>query len=147
MSILISVLYISCNNASTCDNEIESVVNTAYYIQSENEYKNVAIKGMSIWGHGVNDSLLQEESDSVPTIALPLRVDADNSVFLLKKEEKMDTIMMFYSTSEIFESPQCGFNYRFTLDSILHTENVIDSISIINNDIYNEYKQNIEIYF
>ena len=58
-----------------------------------------------------------------------------------------DTITFYYQRNRQFLSNACGFTYFYTIDSVLSTRHIIDSLHITNNTVTNNVNtKHLEVY-
>ncbi|MCQ2310794.1 MAG: DUF6452 family protein [Paludibacteraceae bacterium] len=97
---------------------------------------------LTVQGVG-NDSVLYDNSKAVDKTTLPLRHDADSTVYTLTYHGLTDTLTTHYSSNQIFVSMECGCAYHHAISHIDHTRHWIDSIDVVNDAITREGKTNI----
>jgi hypothetical protein len=98
------------------------------------------------------DSVLYN-NQRLKSASLPLRLDKDTTSFVFNFLTTagvlwtQDTITFVHQNNPHFISEACGFVMYFTLDTVIHTTNRIDSISVNNNKITNDPSENIRMFF
>ncbi|MBQ9339649.1 MAG: hypothetical protein IJS13_04860 [Paludibacteraceae bacterium] len=106
------------------------------------QYNNVG--PMTIHGIG-SDSLLADSAD-VSSIYLPLRKDADSSMYAIEYDGETDTLTITYSRQETFVSLACGCAVFATIDTAYCTTTNIDSIKIANSNVTTQQETHIEVF-
>ena len=108
--------------------------------------KDSTIQGTTIYGVGKsNDSIYKNEP--ARKLFLPLSFNRDTTVFVVFSNALSDTIKFVHTQELEFVSRKCGFVFNFAIDTVIHTETFIDSVSIVNPGVrYNENIENIKIF-
>ena len=104
------------------------------------------LQGTTIYGAGKsNDSIYKNEP--ARKLFLPLSFDSDTTVFVVFSNALHDTIKFVHTKETSFVSRKCGFVFNYEIDTVLHTETFIDSVSIVNSGVrYDENFENIKIF-
>ena len=108
--------------------------------------KDSTLQGTTIYGVGQsNDSIYKNEP--ARKLFLPLSFNNDTTVFVIFSNALSDTIKFVHTKELTFVSRKCGFVFNYEIDTVMHTETFIDSVSIVNSGVrYNENFENIEIF-
>jgi len=144
-------LFVSCTNNSVCD-EVNSSELVARFKTVESGISNdTVISGVTMYGirDGKPDSLLID-SLTLSRIVLPLDSHHKFSRFVVSINEKRDTVKIVHSTDYVMTSYACGFASVFTINSLIFSKRMIDTIEIIDAIVDTEPDQNEEhlwIYF
>lgn len=83
--------------------------------------------------------------------AVPLLLNPDTTFTRLRLEFNLtdtivsDTVTFYHQNSPFFVSMDCGCSMFYTLENVVHTNNIITEIEINNPSITNEKKPNIKI--
>ncbi len=143
LAILFIVIIISCNNDDFCLSNQQSVQAVFYSSNTDEDstVSNVIIKPVDL-----NDTIYNDEE--ISESFLPLSMMSDTSSFVIQILNQKDTIRFVHSKELDFISEECGFIFKFELDTILFTNiSFIDSVSIEYPSIeYNESTSNVKIY-
>lgn len=141
------ILIISCEKDDIC---IEGSDNTKKITIGflDNETKNP--KGISLESvRGIdNDSILEKLEGN--TIKLPLRVNNDKTIYIMKLNSIEDTLEINHFSIHKYLNRSCGFISNFLIKSsteISKNSGWIKKVSIENDSIFNEEKTNIYIHF
>jgi predicted nucleic-acid-binding Zn-ribbon protein len=138
------LLSLSCSPQS-CIDETEALLKSSFY-----DYTTLEVSAPdSLTLHGMEaDSLIYIKSASVKTGKFPLNPSSDNCVFIIKINGITDTIAFRYNSYPHLVSKECGYTFYHNLDTIpSHTMNIIDSISVTNNNITTANEENIQIFY
>lgn len=82
------------------------------------------------------------------SVYLPLHIDADTSKFTINIDEKRtDVLTIWYQRKSQFVSKACGLRTIYINLRETHTADSIKSITINREDILDEYKPGLSIYF
>ncbi len=73
------------------------------------------------------------------SVRYSFRTDTTSTVY--------DTITVHYNSSLHFISNGCGYNYYFGIEKVTHTSNMLDSFAILQPEVTEEFKNNIQFYF
>ena len=82
-------------------------------------------------------------------IGLPLNTAADNSQFILIKDNNPDTLNFSYTRENVFVSKSCGYKtifHQLNLDLQQDSDNWIKRIEINNNEIKTDTITHVKIY-
>ncbi len=142
IAIFIVVLVYACQTNRNCDTK-ESFVKIGFYNGDE---KAVSVEDVSLYGLGREDSLLYE-NQTISSVLMPLSSAVDSASFIFIFGSFTDTITVSYQTNMRFESNQCGFMADYSIDTVYHTKNAIDSMAQVNRIITNENEEHYKIFF
>ncbi len=98
--------------------------------------------------HGFqNDSLLYDTAN-IKSLTLILKLNSDTTIYVLDFLTKgKDTITFVHENSPHYISETCGCTMFYNIDSVIYTSHYIDSLSVINKNIINEPRENIQLFF
>jgi len=108
-----------------------------------NLYTNVALSVDSLTVQGLDtlgilkDSVLYKNQKKLSKISLPLNKFASESRFVIKFNDKTDTITISHTNTNEFLSLECGCLKVHTIDTVLTTGHYIDSVKIVNHSVKN----------
>jgi len=104
------------------------------------------VSGVTIWSTDIDS--LTYDSATVNKTFLPLSMMNDSSQFIIEINKSKDTITFVHSKELSFVSGECGFIFRFEIDTILYSDNsFIDSVVIdYPSIVYGENIENVKIY-
>ncbi|MCK9301041.1 MAG: DUF6452 family protein [Bacteroidales bacterium] len=146
LTLLLFVLQ-GCVNNSNCYESKEVLVYCGFY-SSETD-KAGSIENVSVRGLG-KDSLIYD-SKTLSKFALPLRSDAQESVFIIEIEQSStlfrDSLRLAHSNNEWFISMECGCIVLHTLlEARPGGAGFIDSVRIVDSEIKNALTEHVKIY-
>ena len=148
--ILSTVILESCSSSGCTDNQ--SSIPLAGFYSSDN--KSIQIDSISIGGVSApNDSLILDNT-SAKQVYLPLRSKFNKTSFFIhynqsaiSSVELNDTITFNYKSIPYFVSEECGAMFYYKIESLSHTQHLVDSVVIIDSMITNVDIERIKIYF
>ncbi len=149
---LLTCVVCACDtNEDICLSNQQSIQGMFYssYYDSDNEtdttVANISIVGL-LNGEEV-DSIIYN-NDSIDNCYMPLSMFSDTTRYLVKIKSTSDTITFVHDKELSFISEDCGFIFKFNLDTVFYsTTSFIDSVAIeYKKIIYNETKNNVKIY-
>lgn len=140
-SLLITVS--SCTEES-CNQDTEVLMNAGFY-SAETEEK-ISIDSLDIYGISLSDSMIYSMSN-LNKISLPLNPATSACAFVISNGGRADTIEIFYRSYLEFLSQSCGYIYLHEIEDLVHSENDITDIYIINKSVVPGDEENIQIFF
>lgn len=138
----------SCDD-SECSESVDTIMLVNFYDKTKFTLHNDTL---AVWGLQ-NDSLLQDTTNNLNSLKLPLRMVDTGTTFIFDFVHPRDsfyvtdTIEFMHTNNVHFISEACGCAMFFVLDSIKYTRNYIDSIAINQHEITNELIENIQVFF
>lgn len=92
-----------------------------------------------------------EPGSAIMRIALNPAADSIRYTFRADNTDTnsvMDTITFYYLPKVHFISNNCGYNYYYTINNVVSTKKLFDSLRIINNNVTNDVSvKNVQFYF
>lgn len=139
-----------CSTSGCSDNQT-CVPRAGFYSYSTGS--KITVDSISIGGVGApNDSLLV--TLRAGETQLPLRANYPTVSFFFRYLQKdlqdygvVDTLTIDYTTIPYFADEDCGAMFRYTINDIRHTSNLIDSVAMLDSVITNVDLEQIQIYF
>lgn len=104
------------------------------------------IDSLSVWGLG-SDSVLYDNRKNVTSLLLPLRGDTTITKFLMVLHGSTDTITVYHQNTNTFISLACGCFIYHTIDTVLCSSALLDSVQILNTAVENYEQDNVRLYF
>ncbi len=147
IAILSLVIVISCNSADDfCLSNQQSVQATFYSSSTDNDSTVSDVTIRAINSIAEDDTIYNTEE--VTESFLPLSMINDTTSYVIQILNQKDTISFVHSKELDFISEECGFIFKFEVDTVLHTNiSFIDSVTIeYPSIIYNESTENVKIY-
>ncbi|OQC02816.1 MAG: hypothetical protein BWX77_00993 [Bacteroidetes bacterium ADurb.Bin090] len=145
--LLLSLFLQACVGNPNCYESKEVLVYCGFY--SSETGKAGSIEKVSVRGLG-SDSLIYNDK-TLSKLALPLRSDAQESVFIIEIEQSSivfrDSLSLSHTNNEWFISMECGCIVLHTLlDARPGGASFIDSVCIVNPEIKNAVTEHVKIY-
>ena len=135
----------SCSNIMPCNTQRVRNVEFSFAKISNKTIVGVSIDSVKIKGrNAVNDSVLYDTTLSNGGLALSMHSDT-TTYFLGIKSVYFDTIMFHVKRELSVETSDCGFNYSFTILDGSYTQNLIDSVIVLNRTVSVDIQNNIQI--
>jgi hypothetical protein len=134
----------SCTPES-CVEKTDSLLDVSFYVFSTRKAK--PPDSLTVYGLGFETNKIYSASKQVKFASLPLNSASDNSVFIIKIDNLVDTLSVFYSSYPHLISKECGYTFYHDLDNVVHSRNAIDSVWINNRTVTNLDEENIRIYY
>jgi len=151
---LLLMLFSSCLNEEICEDVSTVPVRIGFYFDDQTQDQPVllAFDSLKIQGLG-NDSIIYDYQYNVSRIELPLNSNTRSSVFLIYYPAPpeidhllVDTLRLYYEVKPTLISMECGFVSFFELTEVVHSRLIIDSISIEETSIINNFDEHIKIF-
>ncbi len=142
---LILITQFACSNSEICLSN-QHAVQVGIVKKLATSDKDTLIDSISVYGVNLqNDSIYKNEKLS--KLFLPLSFTHDTTSFVFTKGTIKDTILFVHSKELDFISGECGYVFKFSLDTIICSKHYVDSVAIAYPNInYNEVIRNVKIY-
>lgn len=144
--IIVLISFFSCEE-KMCEQNTLTLLNIGFFKYISDSDQKLILNNLTVYGIGREDSLLYNNQDGLTNIYLPLSPIYDTSNFVFLIDNNPDTLFLTLKRELHLVSFECGFSTFFTIVSLEHSKNNIDSISLINSMIDNSNEQNLKIYF
>lgn len=148
--ITITILISSCNADTTCRKSRDVLAGIHFYSNTKNQETGIvkteklSVEKLSVNGLGI-DSLLVKNA-TANSIKLPFNPFSNESAFILKFDQIIDTVTVKHQNSNYLLSFECGYIRVHTIDTVISTHNFIDSIAIIHSTVNPQYIENIQLH-
>jgi hypothetical protein len=139
-----SIFLNSCSLKS-CFDVTESKVNTGFY--SKETGKAVPPDSLTLFGMNMDTSKIYNKVLAPETVQFPLYASDTSVKFIIKINGIDDTLEFRYSSYIHLISKECGYTWYYTLDTALHSFNIIDSLSFSKKTITTLSEENMRIYY
>lgn len=138
----------SCTD-DQCNSETESLLKSEFLVIDTNLIAINYLDSLSIYAPEWKDSIHYSEEGSEKLLYFTLSPESDTSEFIITSLQAPlnDTIFIYYHRKTVLISTECGFATDYTIDTILYTNNYIDSLDLVNETISTEKNGHIQIYF
>ena len=91
--------------------------------------------------------MIYDNKKLIPPALIPLNDTTDYSTLIININGVADTVKFIYLSYPHLISKECGYSMFHTIDSVLFTKYIIDSISLIEENITTINAENIRIYY
>ncbi len=137
----------SCEEKTVCDLATDAPLRANFYsILNDTLEVDTITGGISVIGIGATDSLVKGLT-SQGSVQFTLNPYKDETAYLIKFDNTLDTLVITYERELQLVSEQCGFVTVFDVKGLAATYNYIDSIALINNRVTTETEQHVKIFF
>ena len=146
--IILILFFLSCEKDDIC---IEGSENTNRVTIGFVNYKSRIQTGISLsYIKGINNDSILSEGFSGNYLKLPLKVNSNQTRYILEHDKIKDTLKIFHQTNHLYLNRSCGFKSNFLIKSETEIEKEsgwIREVSIEKDSIFNEENTNIFIYY
>jgi hypothetical protein len=140
-----SAIMLSCA-PEACFEETNAYLKASFYINANINAKLVAPDSLTAFGLGETTKIYDKAKKVQPAL-LPLKSSAGNCTYIIRINGLNDTIQFLYSSYPHLISKECGYTFFHRLDSFSFTQNIIDTILMINHAITTANEENIRIFY
>jgi len=141
-SLILSIA--GCESEEAClsnQNAVQAGLFSAWWDQDID----TTLTEVSMTGLNMQDSIYRNQT--VSELFLPLNYYSDTTSFVISTKTLKDTIHFIYEKELDFISGECGYIFSFDLDTVIHSNAFIDSVSVIYPAVqYGETLENIKLY-
>jgi hypothetical protein len=137
-------LIASCTPES-CIGETTSFVHVTFYKSATN--KLTAPDSITVFGIGRESERLYGKALNASVINLPLDASSDNCGFIIKINDKTDTLKFTYTSYPHLISKECGITFFYSLEDLHTGGTAIDTVLIRNKNITTFNEENIRIIY
>lgn len=133
-----------CDNDEACLSNQNAVQARFLSAWSQTE-KDSTLSDVSLTGLGREDSIYRNQQ--LNELFMPLNFESDTTSFVVSAQTLRDTLHLVHKSELDFISGECGHIFNFNIDTILHTNAFIDSVSIVYPEVkYGESTNNIQLF-
>lgn len=142
---IVCLLLQACNNQDLCrSNQHAAQIRLLSLYASSDKDTTMTV---SAHGLGRTDSVYAKESLSSLYLPLDFDGDPDTTSYVLNLDNSTDTLHIVHRKELDFVSGDCGYVFKFDIDTVWFTKNAIDSAYINLSTIkYDENAVNIKLY-
>jgi predicted nucleic-acid-binding Zn-ribbon protein len=140
----LSVFFNSCSLKS-CLDATESQVNAGFY--SKETGKALSPDSLTLYGMNMDTSKIYNKVLAPKTAQFPLYASDTSVKFIIRINGTDDTIEFRYNSYLHLISKECGYTYFYNLDTVIHSFNLIDSLSFPKKNITTASEENMRIYY
>lgn len=143
--LIIAGIYLPACTPEGCLEETESYLKASFYSSATG----VQVKpdSITVHGNGMEFMKIYSGQRQLSIARLPLNPSTGSSDFVVKINTGTDNLSVTYSSYVHLISKECGYSFNHVIEGISSSNNLIDSVRIINPQITNENLENIRIYF
>ena len=146
--LVLTLIFLGCEKDDIC---IEGSENTNRVTIGFVNYKSRIQTGISLsYIKGINNDSILSEGFSGDYLKLPLKVNSNQTRYILEHDKIKDTLKIFHQTNHLYLNRSCGFKSNFVIKSeteIIKESGWIREVSIEKDSIFNEENTNIFIYY
>ncbi|MBV8255229.1 MAG: hypothetical protein JO154_21685 [Chitinophaga sp.] len=134
------------NETKVCDQTLRADLHIGFRHDSAGIVRDTIFRAVTTLALN-RDTLLKNNSTN--NIYFPLSPVADSSQFMLKIDSLLqgDTLTFRYKRTPVFISAGCGFGTTYTIDTVLFTTHLIDSVKFINKSVTNSNDTHLYIFY
>lgn len=141
--LLVCVLLIgfACEKDDICVEDITPKLIVRFY-DANDPTTTKDVNSLNVWVTGKDTIISNQTLDS---IAIPLDVNALQTVYNFRSESLVDILTINYTVNEVYVSRSCGFIANYDGLNVGNTGNWIQSVQVISTTIDNENEAHVEI--
>jgi hypothetical protein len=143
LKVILVFFLLACEKVDECVDDTEVNVNIDFKSFVNNIEKDTVINELTIIG---NDTPYYN-SINIQSVHLPLSQISDTSIYKFIVDIITDTVSFYSRREHYLVSYECGFTTRYTLDTVITREKLINSVSIIKSSVDSTDETNIIFYF
>lgn len=134
----------SCTSKACLEDTIPEVTTNIYLSSTGkiNSCDSIIVTAKS----SARDTIITVEK-SVSVFTFTLDPSNTQSTLLFKLNNVTDTVVITYTSSPYYISSACGYTFCQKISGITCTDNIIDSLTIVNKSITIDGKSNLRLYY
>ena len=148
---ILSILFFGNCTDDQCNVDTESSLRFELLVKDATLKTLKYLDSLAIYSPQWTDSIFYKDEGVTKTKSLFLMLspysDTSELIFTSNTVPLNDTIIIYSQRENIYLSPECGFITNFLIDTVLFTNNYIDSIEIVTSKITTEENGHIQVYF
>lgn len=146
LALVIAVILqmVSCTPES-CLEETIAEIKVPLYLSSTQKIQ--APDSLTLYGLNSGSRKIHDSAKKIKMVLLPLNPSAENCGFVIRINGTADTILIWYDSFPHLISKECGYTYYHTIDSLIFTKNIIDTIKIRNRSVTTVNEENMRILY
>jgi hypothetical protein len=142
---LLMMRIISSCTPDSCIGETTSFLNAGFYKSGTNTAN--APDSVTIFGIGKETNKLYSRAIKLTKVSLPLDASRDTCGFVIKINNITDTMRFVYSSYPHLISKECGITFFYSLDLVIVSGSIVDTVTIKNKNITTFNEENIRIFY
>jgi hypothetical protein len=143
--LLIIMNFVASCAVDSCFQDTTSFLNAGFYKTGTNSP--LAPDSVTVFGIGNETNLLYSKALYLTSVNLPLNASSDTCGFVMKINNITDTLRFIYSVYPHLISKVCGITFFFSLDSVMVSGTIVDTVTITNKNITIFNAENIRIFY
>ena len=136
---------IACSD-DPCRVDTESLLTLEITVEDASLTSSNFAEGLSVYAPEWTDSIAYADA-IIDSIMLSPNDTLTTLILTSTNETLKDTLFVYHKNQVRLLSMECGFVLDYEIDTVINTWNLIDSISVVEDDITNEKNGLIEIYY
>lgn len=143
---IIALLFLltACDEDQICDENTRSFLHAGLYTVKNGIVQDSVPSEVFILSLG--EISLAYDSSNISKLFFPLNPEIKSISYLIVADSVADTLQFNYHTALNFVSYPCGFAPEYTITSVEHSHNGIDSVEIIHNKVNPSDEENLHIF-
>lgn len=147
---------ISCTNDESCTQDRIAKMGVGFYTRALTDTlrkvyttREKSLDTLSIRGLAANGTLIDSilyKSKTIQKVYLPLNKFENSSKFVLTFKTAKDTIEVLHTNTDYYLSLECGCMKVHSIDTVLTTTNLIDSVKIINHKVNATNAEHLQVF-
>lgn len=149
LSALLSLTAVSCGDEPDCSGSARPLMVCKFYTKDlqTGAIKEIGLKTITV-KEAKTDSVIINNQTSAKDILLPLSyAKTTTELVLFYENDQQDTLIVHHTNQPYFLSMDCGYQVKQKIDTIKYTRHMMDSVSIINKEIYANGQENIQLFY
>ena len=138
-------LYLSSCTAGSCFDETESRVKGTFY--SMETGKTLPPDSVTLYGVNMDTLEIYDKFPNLSSVEFPLYAAEQECKLVIRINGINDTVEFAYNSYPHLLSKECGYTFFFTLDTVIYSMNIIDSISVEKETITTFNEENLRIFY
>lgn len=144
----LSVWMMSCQDQySICNQNKDVVMKASFYRISGGTPAPTPVTELTL--SSLQGITIFNRQPNTPAFVVTLNPIADSTTYILKLGDGFpnDTLTIRYTNSSIVLSPECGTIFNHSITSTSTTNQVIDSVQIVDRSVTNVLRENLRIFY
>jgi hypothetical protein len=138
-------LLLNCCTTGSCLDETESRVKATFY--SMETGNPLAPDSLTLYGINMDTLKIYDKTLKLKSAEFPLYAAEKSCKLIIRINGINDTLEFSYSSHPHLLSKECGYTFFYDLDTVYHSINVIDSISLNKKTITTFNEENMRIFY
>jgi len=154
--IALLILGISCTSSEDCTEDRIAKMGVGFYTRALTDATKLvyvtsaqSLDTLSVRGLAANGTLIDSilyKSKNIQKVYLPLNKFENSSKFVMTFRTAKDTIEVLHTNTDYYLSLECGCMKVHSIDTVLTTTHLIDSVKIINHKVNATNAEHIQIF-